>query len=221
MIRTLYVRLAITFIGVVLTSLIISFFISSSLYRQEISGRIDQYIIRQGKEIIALYQQNPTKGIDAYLNRLPLGYNAWLYKETGEVQYYSTTPRKPKRGISEQDVKHVLKGGIYRDVDDPGPPFSRIVGLPFQMNNQHYALFIRLRVDEIFTDLHKVLRTVLFIVFIVGSLQYLIVARYLVKPIRAMTLATRKLAQGDFDVHVDVKQKDELGTLAKSFCQKH
>lgn len=219
MIRTLYVRLVITFIGIVLVSLIVSFFIAGKLYRQEIISQIDQSIIRQGKEIIALYQQNPTNDIDDYLSSISrLHYNVWLYKDSGKVKYYSPAPQKPENVFSQQDVRHVMKGGIYHSGGRHGPPFrGRVVGLPFQIDDHRYALFIQLRKDEIYANMEKVSITVLTIVFIVGSILFLIAARYLVKPLRAMTLATRELAQGDFDVHVHVKQKDELGTLAESF----
>jgi signal transduction histidine kinase len=220
MIRTLYVRLIITFIGVVLISLITSFFIASQLYRQQVVNQVDQFIIRQGKEIIALYQQNPTQDIDAYLRGISrLDYNIWLYRGPGDFKYYNATAKVPNIVFSEQDVQRVLKGGIYRGPIQPGHRFTRVVGLPIQMNGHRYALFVQLRESRTLANMDKIVKTALTIVFIVGSILILIAARYLVKPLRIMTLATRKLAQGDFDVHVAVKQKDELGALAASFNQ--
>ena len=45
----------------------------------------------------------------------------------------------------------------------------------------------------------------------------LIASRYLVNPLKKLTLATERLARGNFNVHVNVNNKDELGQLAQSF----
>jgi serine/threonine-protein kinase len=44
----------------------------------------------------------------------------------------------------------------------------------------------------------------------------LLTARSLARPILALTHATRRVAQGDYDVHVAVTSHDEIGTLAES-----
>jgi HAMP domain-containing protein len=43
-----------------------------------------------------------------------------------------------------------------------------------------------------------------------------VTARSLARPILALTQATRRVAQGDYDVHVEVQSRDEIGTLAES-----
>lgn len=45
----------------------------------------------------------------------------------------------------------------------------------------------------------------------------LVAARFLVSPIKKLTIATKRIADGDFSVKLNIKQKDELGTLARSF----
>lgn len=52
---------------------------------------------------------------------------------------------------------------------------------------------------------------------IAGSLLILVAARFLVSPIKKLTIATKRIADGDFSVKLNIKQKDELGTLARSF----
>ncbi len=44
----------------------------------------------------------------------------------------------------------------------------------------------------------------------------MVTARSLARPILALTEATRRAAQGDYDVHVAVTSRDEIGTLAES-----
>jgi signal transduction histidine kinase len=50
-----------------------------------------------------------------------------------------------------------------------------------------------------------------------GSLLILIAAIFLVRPIKKLTEATRLIAAGDFNVKLNIKQKGEIGTLARSF----
>ena len=40
---------------------------------------------------------------------------------------------------------------------------------------------------------------------------------FLVKPIRDLSLASKKIATGDFDQHISVRTRDEIGELSESF----
>lgn len=44
-----------------------------------------------------------------------------------------------------------------------------------------------------------------------------IAAGYIVRPIRKFTKATQKIASGEYEIELDVKRKDEIGTLSTSF----
>lgn len=50
-----------------------------------------------------------------------------------------------------------------------------------------------------------------------GSLIILIASVFLVRPIKTLTRATKRIAAGDFNVKLNIKQTTELGTLARSF----
>lgn len=215
MIRTLYFRLVVTFIGIVLASLTISLFINTLLYRQNVETQIQQALIGQGKEIITLYQQNPSTNIDSYLKSISrLNYNFWLYREKGTEKYYGLRT-KHGRPFTKSDIEHVVKGGIYLEKNKGRS--SQIVGLPFQINGHRYALFLTFRGTQFMEKLDEIINTILIIAFIIGSILILIASRYLVRPLQAMTTATKKLAQGNFDIHIEVNRKDELGILADSF----
>ncbi|MNI22259.1 Alkaline phosphatase synthesis sensor protein PhoR [compost metagenome] len=120
--------------------------------------------------------------------------------------------------FEEKEISYVLNGNTYKSFNYKRPVDSQIVvGVPFTNQGQRYALFLTPEfVDgvSIFTD---VTRTILLIVLALGSVFILIASGYIVKPLRKLTEATKRLAQGDFDVHVAMKKKDELGTLASSF----
>lgn len=52
---------------------------------------------------------------------------------------------------------------------------------------------------------------------IVGSLLIVVASVYLVRPIKKLTKATKRIAAGDFNVKLNIKQTTEIGTLARSF----
>lgn len=92
------------------------------------------------------------------------------------------------------------------------------VGIPLKVGEKTFALFIHPYLSEATRrQVQTAVITVLVIVLIVGSLLILIASRYLVNPLKKLTVATQRLARGNFNVHVAVMQKDELGQLAASF----
>ncbi len=52
---------------------------------------------------------------------------------------------------------------------------------------------------------------------IVAGIGSVLLARQFLSPIKDMAQATRRLAGGDFDVHLPTRRKDELGELARDF----
>lgn len=57
------------------------------------------------------------------------------------------------------------------------------------------------------------------IVVVFGILLSIFLVRIIVKPIKQLSLGTRKLASGDLNYHVNVQSNDEIGELADSFNQ--
>lgn len=55
------------------------------------------------------------------------------------------------------------------------------------------------------------------VIFVCGSLIFLIIADIIVKPIKRLTKATNDLAQGNYNVQVNYYGKDELAALSNSF----
>lgn len=52
---------------------------------------------------------------------------------------------------------------------------------------------------------------------VVGGALMLVVAKYIIKPLKKIKDATKKVASGNFDVKVDISRKDEIGDLADNF----
>ncbi len=112
-----------------------------------------------------------------------------------------------------EHVRQVLSGEPYWSENSSEVMFG---GLPFQYKGESYALFLKPSGKNEHT-ITRLFFTILALVLGIGSLGILIAARYLVKPLKMMTKATKRLGKGDFDVVLQMKRKDEFGTLAQSF----
>lgn len=73
--------------------------------------------------------------------------------------------------------------------------------------------------SEAFTEVGNALRQVLLLSVIFTILMMLIVLKRLVKPLKKLTKATKRVAEGDFEVKVSYfhKSEDELGQLITNF----
>lgn len=68
-------------------------------------------------------------------------------------------------------------------------------------------------------ELHKTLLIMFIIMGVTSAVAVIFVSGGIGKPIKKVTSAAQEIAQGNFDVTLDVKSKDEVGKLAESFSQ--
>lgn len=134
------------------------------------------------------------------------------------------------------DVKQlVLNGGIYHPENKemqnasgiPGlnfhfgfgnqDPEPRYVGVPFERDGVHYALFIR--PNQFSNQLSKWMLLALSVMLTTGVLLFLFAARLIARPIAKLSEATRQVAKGDYNVRVNLKRRDEIGELGNNFNQ--
>jgi signal transduction histidine kinase len=218
MFRSLYLKIVQTFISVVLISIFISYFLTPFSLNQEeifkeelskISMGIAQVIQMTGPEGI----QDLIKGFD--------GENLNILITNGEYTFYVTEGDEHFQ-IQKKDVEEILR----HTFDDPvvlvdkAKRSARIIGVPIFVSGEKYALITRIDYEDEFEDIQQGIFMSLVIVLMVGSLLILFASTYLVKPIRNLTNAARKIAKGDFSVRVEKKEgknKDEVGELIDSF----
>ncbi|PKK87975.1 MAG: hypothetical protein CVV64_20810 [Candidatus Wallbacteria bacterium HGW-Wallbacteria-1] len=60
-------------------------------------------------------------------------------------------------------------------------------------------------------------RTTMLVTLLIGSVLIVIAVAMIAKPIKAVSEATKKVADGDFDIRLKVRGKDELAVLAQNF----
>ncbi|PYI55487.1 sensor histidine kinase [Paenibacillus flagellatus] len=220
MIRTLYMRIAIVIFFVVWCSLALSSFTFSHYFRSQLNGRVEELLQNAAKLVVRLIQETEpqqlgqTVTIAARLNR---GQELQLFAEGGE-RFSSGPGQKTMCVIPDDTVRDVLEGSSYSSFQsgesEQCPQGS--VGTPFEYGGKRYALFVSPigprpvgRFD--FIDFRNLLT-----IFLISTFLIALAAVYLVRPLKQITEATRKIAGGDFNVKLRIRQRDELGSLASS-----
>ncbi|AIQ57488.1 sensor histidine kinase [Paenibacillus borealis] len=216
MIKTLYVRVILTFLGIIIFSLICSFLIGLYVFQQQISYKGQSEMIAVGKEIIHRYDEAKPKDTDEFLNSMVKvsAHPIHLYNPSGEHSFYGL-PDSPSVTITSEAARQVLQGKIYRSSAEDKEIF---VGMPFMLRGEWHAMFLQYSAENE-NIVNRMMLFVLLLVLLLGSICIVIAARYLVEPIKALTNATKRLAKGDYEVDLKVNRVDEIGDLTRSYVE--
>ncbi len=226
--KSLYIRLVLTFVFIILISGTLGFLIANWYYQQNLRSYNEQKITRIGEEIVSLYEQNPSQDLHTFLNRIAnMNFQLYLVDEQGKGTLFGAP-------FKDQDVgpalsKRVFKGEIYRGISEEKHglfvtgffenTLKNSIGLPITANGKTYALFLRPNIEQQFGEVHVLLGILLAATFLLSILFILVFTRYLVRPIQRLTKATKKLAEGNYSIELDISRKDEIGDLATNFAQ--
>ncbi len=223
-------KLALAFIGVsLLTGLALAFFV-----RTLISDNFERYVLDQQAEaklilVEAFYAQNGTwVGVEQVLSSAP-GVMAGHGSGRGQGQGGSQTQPGVQAGMRTfglADAEGVVLVGLEelfptgsqltQQQLDSGVPIlyeEKLVGTLLSSRSLSYSGLEQNFLDQINRGL---LWTLLAAVLVV-SLLSLLVSGNLTRPIKALTTASRNLAEGKRTQLVEVSSSDELGELGTSF----
>lgn len=196
-------------------SLFIAYFVASLLYQERITNLVEEILITNGKKFIQTYESAPSANLIPFMQNFSglTGNLLQLYNKDGKPLL------DEKNGEIQVDpiyIKTVLAGDIARDINkrEPYPP---IIGLPFQVDGEPYALFLTVEKNSIEEEIMNSIHIMYIIILFFGSFLILVAARYFVNPILRLTDATKNMAKGKFDFELHTKRKDEIGLLTVSF----
>lgn len=212
--KTLYSRIFLTFVAVFFFSLVTSSIIGLTAFKKTINEVGQNDMVEAGEKMREMYQQYHPEKVDEFMQQMAelSTYPIHLYNEKEVATFYSLNNNNVVL-ITNQAVKKVLSGQTYRSNWRKEETF---VGVPIQIEGENYAMFLQYSFqNEQITN--YLLLFILVLAFIIGSLVMVLAGRYLVKPLRELNQATKKLATGDFDTVVQIDRHDEIGELATSF----
>ncbi|USG66164.1 HAMP domain-containing histidine kinase [Brevibacillus ruminantium] len=226
--KSLYVRLVLTYIAILMVSGTLGFLFANGYYQKNLRAYNDEKITRISEEIVGLYEQNSSQDLQNYLTHIAnMNFQLYLVDEQGRGTLFGAPFREQK--IDPAIVKRVLSGGIYRGILEEQHglfvtgffenTLKNSIGLPITSDGKTYALFVRPDTEQQFGEVHILFAILLAAMFFLSIFFILVFTRYLVRPIKRLTKATKQLAEGNYDIRLDIARKDEIGVLAANFAQ--
>lgn len=223
--KSLYVRMCIVFCSVIIVSSFLGFFVSNIYYQAQIKSQNDAKLTGMAIELQQFAESHPETMEDYLLSVAKLGYKIYLVDAEGGSKFYGKPFRK--EDLDEQQLQKVLEGQIYHGVAE-FPDSALItgffdnqlrntIGVPIEVNNETYALFMRPDAEVQFGELR------VFFAMIIGftalfSLGFVMISvLHVVKPITRLTAATKRISKGRYDIKLNTWRRDEIGQLASHF----
>ncbi|WP_042346412.1 sensor histidine kinase [Bacillus massiliigorillae] len=226
--RTLYLRIVITTLVVMIFSSLLAFIISNAYYQSNLKPHNDKRITGMAHDIVTFYEKNQNVNIDAYLESIgKLGYQIYLVNEDNKGSFYGGEYRK--KDLDTKIINSVIAGQEYHGIANfPSSAFitgffdnvlTNTVGVPLVINDEPYAMFLRSDVEVQFGELRFFFALLLVVTSLLSIIFVTVSTRYLVKPITKLTEATKQITKGKYDIELQVNRSDEIGVLASNFSE--
>ncbi|MBD8500322.1 ATP-binding protein [Paenibacillus arenosi] len=223
--RSLYFRVVIITVYTIAISSFVGFCIANVYYHLLLKPYNDAKLFKAADMIRSYVGRNPDMMGDYLHHTAALGYQLYVHDEQGNDFFYGGSFHK--LDLPSNVREHVLAGNEYHGIAEyPNSPFvinyfdnllSNTVGIQVEVGSETFALFMRHDTRVQFDEL----QTFFVLMFIFTALFsipcFLLSTRYLVQPITRLTEATKRIAQGDFNLRFATNRKDEIGQLAKHF----
>lgn len=216
--KSLYTRVVVTFIGSILLGCVISFFFVTWLYEDELNDSLQETLLDFAQDVAQIYDILPAQEAENFVSEMKQlnSFYIRIYNERGQIdQSFGIFKGDEPIPVTQAQLATVFNGNISK-METNGINAVHI-GLPIKVGAEHKAMFVERSVASSSTFLIKWVVLFLIYFFIFGSILIGLAAMFLVRPIKKLTSATKRIAGGDFQVRLDIKQRGELGTLAESF----
>lgn len=217
MIRSLYIRVVLTFLVSVIAGTIISFFVSTSLFEDQLNENAQINLRNFGQDVVQIYKTMPADEAESFVSRMKQlnSYHIRIYDASGKFQSYGKLNGHKSAPVSTEQLKKVISGGVVQDT--PNGIATVLLGLPIKTEMGTKAMFLETLSPPSASFVIEWGLIFATCSLIAGSLLILVASVFLVRPIKKLTKATKRIAAGDFNVKLNIKQTSEIGTLARSF----
>ncbi|MDG0823004.1 MAG: HAMP domain-containing histidine kinase [Staphylococcus equorum] len=226
MFKSLYTRIAVYTIVVMLFSAAVSFLCTNIIYHNFLKENNDAKIMRTLKDSMEYQNESKIDSYPPFFKHLgEMNYQIMTISENGKRTYYGEPFRKDN--IAQQEVQSVLNGKDYHGIKNlPYAPIitgffenttQNTVGIAFESKGQNYAVFMRPDIGKTFSEFRIFLAILISLLLIISIILVISSTYTLIKPIQQLKNATERLMQGNFDTAIKITRKDELGTLQYRF----
>ncbi|WP_390581089.1 sensor histidine kinase [Paenibacillus illinoisensis] len=217
MMRSLYIRVVLTFLVSVIAGTIISFIMSTWIFEDQLNENAHINIRNFGQDVVQIYKTLPPEEAESFVSGMKQldSYYIRIYDATGQFRSYGKDNPHKSVAVTKEQLKKVIDGGVVQDT--PNGIATVLLGLPIKTEMGTKAMFLETLAPPAASFVAKWALIFATSSLITGSLLILVASIFLVRPIKKLTKATKRIAAGDFSVKLNIKQTSELGTLARSF----
>ncbi|MGV2884159.1 HAMP domain-containing sensor histidine kinase [Paenibacillus taichungensis] len=202
--KSLRLRIVVTFFGIVIVSLILSFILN--IRSQENTPNHSMVTIAEDIATMINLIDDPEK-VKTSLN-IFARYGLDIHSVNEQSEVLASLPDDKVHELFDENTREAF---ILSNKDE-----TAIVGVP-RMNEEKDALLIKFNFSSIFHNVKRTLFISLLTVLVIGSLLIMFMSGYIVKPIKRLTAAAKKMASGDLSVRLKHSNPDEFGELMESF----
>ncbi len=193
---------------------------SSPKHSEELKREIAEILIARNGYIAVLNNEvGPNKGV-------------LVVHPTDSMSLYNDNFPHIKTMLDSIDLKIVqyadkdllISGFIYyrQGTRAKGRQGEKKIGYYKYFAPWHWVILATGYDKDIYSSREKLKATfypLIFLVMLVGVVAVYITIRQVFKPIQRLTASTKEVAKGNWDISINYKSKDEIGTLAQSFDQ--
>lgn len=224
--RTLYVRIIAMTMGIMIASALIAFIATNVYYQHYLKPENDAKVTSIAENIASVFEGGNEQDAASYLESMTdLGYKFYLVSPAGGSLEYGEPFRK--HNLDTANVDKVLNGETYHGIANfPWRPFvtgffdnelRNTIGIPLEVNGETNALFVRPNTMQQFGEMRLFLAVLLVLSLLFSFLLVLVSTRFIVKPVKRLTAATKRIAAGNYHIKLNVNRRDEIGRLARDF----
>ncbi|MDD8048940.1 MAG: HAMP domain-containing sensor histidine kinase [Thomasclavelia sp.] len=208
--KSVYSKLILAFLSTILISFTIAAFIGIKSNYQQIEDQGETELASANEYVSKLVNVNDN--YDYLINKYAKNssYVVYIFKDGSLTKYNSIQDEPSYSQINKEYIKKT-NGFIYANHNLQGYADK------YKIDGKEYSIFVYKDYTNqkgIFTY-SSVL--ILGCIFLVGSIIFLIVADYIIKPITRLNKATKELSNGNYDVRVTCTGDDEISNLTENF----
>lgn len=217
MIKSLYIRVVVTFLISVIAGTVIAFLLSTWIFEDQLNENSHINIRNFGQDVVEIYKTLPLSEADAFVNKMKQLnlYYIRMIEPSGQVHTFGKAVDHKPISVTKEQLQNVLEGAVVEAT--PNGLGTVLLGLPVRTAEGTRAMFLETLSPPAAAAVIQWGTIFATSSLAAGSLIILIASMFLVRPIKKLTQATKRIAAGDFNVKLNIKQTSELGTLARSF----
>ncbi|VWX35539.1 sensor histidine kinase [Exiguobacterium oxidotolerans] len=224
--KSLYTKIVGLVCLVLLVSALIALLISNLFYYNVLQSSYSQKVEEAVDQSFAYYERHGDGQTDSFYDMLSAtGFQLYVVPESGPIIRHGNAFRDET--LKPAIIERVRAGEVYHGMRDY--PFHlfllglfdnevvNTVGASLKTPNGTDAVFIRPDLSRQIRELHLFVGAFLGLLVVISFLLLAFSIRYLVRPIKRLTDATKQVASGDYAVHVATTSRDEIGELSRRF----